>query len=117
MKKEFIKMVKSTLDTQKQEIIERQANAIDIDLSGDEVDAIQGEILANIQSHLLERDRNKLKLIDGAFAKISEGSFGYCEECGEEISQKRLEFNPLFINCIGCAEQLEVEAKRNRKAL
>jgi DnaK suppressor protein len=48
--------------------------------------------------------------ISEVLRKIGEGSYGICEECGEEISEKRLKVIPtaaLCINCQGTKEQLE----------
>ena len=42
-----------------------------------------------------------------ALKKIDEGSFGVCEECGEEISVKRLEARPETTLCIRCKEDQE----------
>ena len=42
-----------------------------------------------------------------ALAKIEDGSFGTCEECGEEISVKRLEARPETTLCIRCKEDQE----------
>ena len=39
--------------------------------------------------------------------KIDEGTFGICEECGEEISVKRLEARPETTLCIRCKEDQE----------
>jgi DnaK suppressor protein len=42
-----------------------------------------------------ERTRNLLLKIDAALRRIEEGTYGYCEETGEEIGLKRLEAQPL----------------------
>lgn len=41
-----------------------------------------------------------------ALAKISDGSYGTCEVCGEEISEERLQANPAARTC---AQHLEEE--------
>lgn len=105
--------IKTKLLELKEAILARQKTE-DIDIAGDEVDAIQGKMLANVQSQLSSRDVQKLKQIDAAFSKIEEGSFGNCEECGEEIPVKRLLINPIFENCVFCAEKMEAEAKKFR---
>jgi DnaK suppressor protein len=115
VKQTFINKIKKSLIEEKENISAKQAEPIDIDISGDEVDEIQGKILANVQAQLSSRDKMKLKSIDVALEKISEGTFGFCEECGEKISEKRLTINPMFVNCISCAEHLEAEEKRNRR--
>lgn len=113
--KNFINKIQKVLIAEKENILAKQLEPIDIDISGDEVDEIQGKILANVQAQLSSRDKLKLKSIDIALEKINEGVFGFCEECGEKIAEKRLNINPMFINCIGCAEQLEAEEKQNRR--
>lgn len=115
MKKSFIAKIKIRLLEEKEIISSKQVEPIDIDISGDEVDEIQGKILANIQAQLSSRDRVKLKGIEIALEKIEEGSFGICEECNDKISEKRLTINPMFTLCINCAEQIEAEEKRNKR--
>src|SRR5271165_2761828 len=39
-------------------------------------------------------DRQLLNMVDGALARIREGSFGECVSCGKEINAKRLEAVP-----------------------
>jgi len=45
--------------------------------------------------------------ITKALAKIEDGTFGTCEECGEDISIKRLEARPETTLCIRCKEDQE----------
>jgi len=115
VKKTFITKIKKILLAEQELILLKQTEPADIDISGDEVDEIQGKILANVQAQLSSRDKNKLKLIEIALEKIREGNYGYCDECSEQIVEKRLLINPIFSTCIGCAEQLEAEEKRNKR--
>lgn len=41
--------------------------------------------------------------LEAALARLDEGEFGYCEDCGEEIAVKRLELDPTARRCISCA--------------
>ena len=68
------------------------------------MDAMQGHQLA-----LAAERRLKLQLIniDKALSRIQSEKFGYCLECGEEISFHRLEFDPASVHCIECAEKIE----------
>ena len=52
-------------------------------------------------------DRQLLMMVDGALARIREGSFGECISCGKEINPKRLEAVPWTRHCIECQEKLE----------
>jgi DnaK suppressor protein len=52
-------------------------------------------------------DRQLLAMVDGALARIREGTFGECISCGKEINPKRLEAVPWTRHCIECQEKLE----------
>lgn len=115
MKKQFITKIKKMLESQREEILEKVSRdaALDIDIDGDETDEIQGKILAHTNAQLAARDKDRILKIDNALKKIVEGTFGVCEECGDDIAEQRLMVNPGFITCIGCAEHLEMISKRN----
>lgn len=116
MRQAFINKIRKLLITQQADIINRMKHVqgVDIDVEGDDVDVIQGRILAHTASQLMKRDTDKLTKIQVALNKIADGTFGACEECGEGISEKRLLINPGFITCIMCAEELERVSKRRR---
>jgi DnaK suppressor protein len=52
-------------------------------------------------------DRQLLNMVDGALARMREGSFGECVSCGKEINAKRLEAVPWTRHCIECQEKAE----------
>lgn len=116
MRKTFLSKIKRILEEEGAAITRRgrQNPTIDIDIDGDETDEIQGKILALATAQLVARDKEKMNKILNAMKKINDGSFGYCEECGEEIAEKRLLANPGAVTCISCAEQIEIIEKRNR---
>ena len=61
-----------------------------------------------------DRERKLLDKIDEALARIADGTFGECEECGELISVGRLRARPVTTFCIECkAEQEAAENKPN----
>lgn len=65
------------------------------------IDALQGQQMA------LAQDRNRTRevhQIEAALQRIGDGSYGYCVQCDEQISEKRLRFNPGVPTCIGCAK-------------
>jgi DnaK suppressor protein len=41
--------------------------------------------------------------IDRALEKLSDGSYGMCDQCGREISEARLDALPATSTCIDCA--------------
>ena len=66
-------------------------------------DALQQQAMAKAQD---ARRGMELKKIDAALARIDEGEFGWCSECGEAIASKRLEIDPTLELCIACASAL-----------
>ena len=60
----------------------------------DEMDLASSEYLQSFTFRLRGREKSFLDKITKALAKIDDGTFGTCEECGEDISIKRLEARP-----------------------
>ncbi len=53
------------------------------------------------------RDRVLLNSVDAALKRISEGTFGQCLNCEQEINAKRLEAIPWVRDCITCQELMD----------
>ena len=53
------------------------------------------------------RDRALLGAVDAALKRISDGTFGECLNCGQEINAKRLEALPWVRYCITCQELID----------
>jgi len=53
---------------------------------------------------LVEELEQKHKDVEDALEKMDNGTYGTCEECGEEIPVNRLEANPSARMCIAHAE-------------
>jgi len=83
----------------------------ELDVDGDDIDKIQGSQISNILTKLSERDISKLVKIKHALEKIEDGTFGECEECGEDIAEKRLMAKPDVVTCVFCQEKIERLAK------
>lgn len=79
----------------------------EIDIDGDDVDAVQGNIISELINRMSKRDIETLKRINLAINKIDDGSFGICEECDEFIGEKRLLAVPGCSVCISCAEEMD----------
>lgn len=54
-----------------------------------------------------DRERKLLRKIDAALERIVQGSYGYCEETGEEIGLARLEARPIATLCLEAQERYE----------
>ena len=63
---------------------------------------------------MLEQERDKIRLLNDALRRISEGNFGICEICGNQIADTRLEIIPYARYCMECTSK-EEDKKRHRK--
>ena len=68
------------------------------------MDALQSQ--AMLQEATRRREQS-LRGINESLRKIESGDYGFCEQCGEEIAEKRLQFNPAVLYCIDCSSKLE----------
>ena len=59
-----------------------------------------------------DRERKLLKKIQFSLKKIENGSYGYCEETGEEIGLERLEARPVATLCLASQERREIQDKQ-----
>ena len=56
-----------------------------------------------------ERQSILIRKIKDTLMRLEDGTFGICEECGEEISDQRLEARPIATLCIRCKQKQEAE--------
>ncbi len=65
----------------------------------------------NFTLRIRDRERKLLGKIREALDRIKNGTYGICEECGEDISAERLKARPVTTLCIDCKKRQEVEEK------
>ena len=61
-----------------------------------------------------DRERKLLRKIDAALARIDDGTYGYCDETGEEIGLKRLEARPVATLSLEAQERRELAERQFR---
>jgi DnaK suppressor protein len=61
-----------------------------------------------------DRERKLLRKIDSALVRIDDGSYGFCDETGEEIGLKRLEARPVATLSLEAQERREVAGRQYR---
>jgi DnaK suppressor protein len=74
------------------------------------VDLSEDLSLKKLSSH-----RETLLKIDEALRKLEEGTYGKCDDCGEDISEERLKVLPFAIYCRDCQEKREFIEEIERK--
>lgn len=75
--------------------------------SGDIYDQASSERDRELELLLNDREREKLHNIDEALLRMSEGEYGICEECDEDIPVGRLKVLPFTRHCVKCKSDLE----------
>lgn len=87
----------------------------EVDFSLDEADKATVDLAAETGFSLIDMRKDVLDKIDRALAKLEEGTYGICEDCGAEIHQNRLKVVPFAIYCIECKTRQEEMEKIERE--
>ncbi|HKN86447.1 MAG TPA: TraR/DksA C4-type zinc finger protein [Nitrospiraceae bacterium] len=87
------------------------SEGIEITACPDLNDQATAEMDQHFMLSLKERERNLLKQIDSALARLAADRYGICEECGEEIPLRRLQARPMTTLCIACKTLQEEDEK------
>ncbi|HET7617262.1 MAG TPA: TraR/DksA family transcriptional regulator [Vicinamibacterales bacterium] len=80
----------------------------------DAAESSEADIQDDIEFALIQMKAETLNRIDEALRRLEEGTYGYCFECGEEISERRLRALPFAVRCKDCEEAREVAQQRER---
>ena len=97
-----------------QQDITRRTNTAIADLmessvsASDSIDQAAMESDRNFALRFRDRDRKLIKKIKKALISIDRGTFGICENCGEDIALARLKVRPVTNHCIDCKRSLEM---------
>lgn len=83
----------------------------------DPTDRASHETDRNFLLRVKDRERKLISKVKEALERIDDGSFGVCELCGEDISDKRLEARPVTTCCIECKKEEEELEKAKAKTL
>ena len=77
----------------------------------DPTDRASLESERNFMLRIRDRENKLIKKVRSALERIENGTFGVCEECGENISIKRLKARPVTTQCIDCKTKEEASEK------
>ena len=106
--KEIKRLLLKEKETILSEIREKtEINGVNKTEIGDAIDSSVEEQERELDLLLQEREQTRLEGIEIALTRIESEDFGYCDECGEEISKKRLLAFPLARTCINCQSNIE----------
>lgn len=98
--------LRSEIDKAETEIAERMGNAV-ADAGDDPADAGAKTFEREHELALTHNSRELLSQNERALARISDGSYGVCESCGEAIGKARLQAFPRATLCVACKQREE----------
>lgn len=73
----------------------------------DPMDRASLETDRNFTLRIRDRERKLIMKIREALERIDDGTYGVCEICGGDISEKRLKARPVTTMCIACKSRME----------
>jgi DnaK suppressor protein len=91
--------------------LDDEVQELDTDSAQDIADR---SVLSMSRESLFDRtsqQRIVLRMVEGALGRISDGSFGVCANCGDDIAPRRLEALPWTQYCLRCQENIEDEGR------
>lgn len=103
----------------KDEILEESRGTIEHMQEGarnipDVADRASEETDRALELRTRDRERKVVSKIDSALRRIEDGSFGYCEDTGEQISLMRLDARPIATYSLEAQERHERKEKVHR---
>ncbi len=112
MRKETARKYKRIFESQRKKIlfndrVIREDFSVSPDDRYDEIDQATTDFEQSMRMRLRNRETLFIKKIQDALKRIEEGTFGECEDCGEDIEIRRLEARPTATLCVSCKEEQE----------
>jgi DnaK suppressor protein len=121
MEKERLEYFRELLNERMKNLLEEAEKTVtgmtnERDTFPDPTDRANLETDRNFLLRIRDRERKLIGKIKEALARIDDGTFGICEECGDDISEERLKARPVTTLCIDCKTKAEEEEKEKKKA-
>jgi DnaK suppressor protein len=113
-----LQLFRKLLEGRKREILQESERAVGTmnneseEAYADPTDRAALESDRNFLLRMRDRERKLLGKIGDAFARIEDGSYGQCEECGGEIGIERLKARPVTTLCIACKSAQEAREQK-----
>jgi DnaK suppressor protein len=73
------------------------------------------DIQEDIELALIQMKAETLTRVNEALERLNAGSYGRCNECGDEISPQRLRALPFAVRCKDCEEAREIAMQKERQ--
>ncbi|MBF6570233.1 MAG: TraR/DksA family transcriptional regulator [Candidatus Binataceae bacterium] len=120
-RKKFLLKTRERLEELKNKLLAEFENELRAEREGNKDEGMDAYDLASeerdreISFILSDRERLKIQQIDDALERLSDSSYGECDSCGLEIAEERLEAMLFTRLCHDCQQELEREARTQRR--
>jgi len=94
--------------------VRAEGNTLKVNDVLDAGESSEADIQEDIEFALIQMKAETLQRINEALARLEDGKYGYCFECGDEIAEQRLRALPFAVRCKDCEEAREVAQQRER---
>src|SRR5262245_36934300 len=108
--------LKAVLQNEKRRLLQKAQEGLSFSMNRDRnavgrdsIDESMEEELFSTELRLRDREKWLLGKINSALDRVEQNTVDECEDCGEQISFKRLLARPVTTLCIDCKEQQEQE--------
>lgn len=81
---------------------------------GDPGETAELDIQEDVELAVIQLQAETLDKVKQALARLDEGRYGLCDECGGEIPEARLRALPFAVRCRDCEEAREAAIRRER---
>jgi DnaK suppressor protein len=82
----------------------------------DETERAEADVQEDIEVALIQMKRETLQRVREALVRLEAGDYGFCAECGDEISEQRLQALPFAVRCTACEQLHEQRAVQERRS-
>ena len=119
MRKRELDSFRVLLEERRQELMIEASRTVDGMGEGreqfpDPTDRASLEGNRNLMLRIRDRARKLISKIDEALERITDGSYGKCEECDGDIGLERLRARPVTTLCIDCKSVQEAQERKLR---
>jgi len=83
--------------------------------TGDEADTAVSEDNFELSTSLVDMAAARRAAVEDALQRVEHGSYGVCEDCGDEIPVARLLAVPTAVLCVDCQQVRETSSKQVRR--
>ncbi len=105
-----VEAIRKKLREEREQLLARSIPPVEA-AKGDEADLAAMQQAKEQSMWLANDQKRRLAQNDRALARLDEGKYGICDNCGQSIAPERMEAIPDAMLCIACQAKLEKKRK------